>query len=244
MKYTLWLLVIFQIICHSFGAPRNKFAVFSVPTENTSYVALTFDDGPHQMLTPKLLDIFKEKNAKASFFVMGVKVGLHPEIVQRALREGHDVCNHAWNHPVLAKISYEDVSQQLQSTNQAIFNATKYIPHLMRPPYGNTNPKLNEYMQRQENLTAIMWSLDTNDWKRPNPNELIRKTLSRVKAGDIILCHDIHPGTINAMPALIDGLHAKGFKLVTVSTMLQAANDVNAAVGSRRLLRGIGGGDH
>lgn len=207
---------------------KNKHAIYSIPgTELVhppkGFVALTFDDGPHQILTPRLLDILKVKNVSATFFVMGIKVNMHPDIIKRQYEEGHEIGNHVWNHPVLSRLKYEDVTYQLQITNSAILNATKdYVPKVMRVPYGNSNPKLNDFIRRSENLTSIMWSLDTNDWKRPKPQEIVSKTLQRIKSGDIILCHDIHPGTIEAMPFLIDGLLEQGYMLVTVSKLIQS----------------------
>jgi peptidoglycan/xylan/chitin deacetylase (PgdA/CDA1 family) len=183
-------------------------------------VALTFDDGPHQMLTPKLLDILKEKNAKATFYVMGIKTQLHPDIVSRAHKEGHEVANHVWDHPVLSKLKYEEVQSQLSKTTLEIEKAMGDVPKTMRPPYGNTNPRLNNYITQASNLTVVIWSLDTLDWKRPAPEEITKKVAETIKAGDIILCHDIHPSTIAAMPGLIDAVRAKGFELLTVSQLM------------------------
>eukprot|EP01036_Dinobryon_divergens_P043048 gene43048-57260_t len=96
------------------------------------YVVLTFDDGPHAILTPKLLDILKEKKAKATFFVIGLKAKMHPDILRRISEEGHELANHSWNHPVLSKITPEDVHAQMEKTNKAIFDATKTTPSVMR----------------------------------------------------------------------------------------------------------------
>jgi len=186
-------------------------------------VALTFDDGPHQQLTPRLLDVLKAKNAKATFYVMGVKAGLHPDILARAVSEGHDVANHVWDHPVLTKISREEVHEQIDSTSKAIAKATHITPVSMRPPYGNTNARLNDFISSTENMAVVMWSLDTLDWKHPSPQELISKAMKRVKAGDVLLCHDIHAGTIEAIPGLIDQLQAAGYTLVPVSLLLNKA---------------------
>jgi len=151
-------------------------------------------------LTPKLLDILKEKHANVTFFVMGIKVVMHPTIVARANAEGHEIANHVWDHPVLSKIPREQVHIQLTKTNEAIKNALGFLPSVMRPPYGNTNPRLNAFITKNENLPVIMWSLDTNDWKRPPPDKIVQFLLDKVKPGDVILCHDMHPGTIEAMP--------------------------------------------
>lgn len=173
-------------------------AIYSVKSqeEGKNYIALTFDDGPHAILTPRLLDALKEKGAKATFFVMGVKVLKHKTVLQRAIAEGHEIANHVWNHPVLTKITYDSVYDQLWRTNDAIKSVLSIVPKTMRPPYGNTNAKLNSYIQQKGNMSVIMWSVDTLDWKRPEPKHIVELAVKRVKTGDIILCHDIHPGTI------------------------------------------------
>lgn len=91
----------------------------------------------------------------------------------------------------------------------------------MRPPYGNTNKKLNQYISDKERLSVIIWSLDTLDWKRPKPEDIVEKVVKNGKGGTVILCHDIHPGTIEAMPALIDKMKSKGYNFVTVSEMIK-----------------------
>ncbi len=198
-------------------------------------VALTFDDGPHQLLTPRLLDILKEKDAKATFFVIGVKTVLHPDILQRAKAEGHEVANHVWDHPVLSKMKYEEVSLQLDKTSDHIKRAIGSKPRTMRPLYGNTNPRLNNFITQSSNLTVVIWSLDTLDWKRPAPEEIVKKVAENVKPGDIILCHDIHPSTIAAMPGLIDAIKGKGLALQTVSQLLQSEYPHKIQLPTRRL---------
>jgi len=141
------------------------------------------------------------------------------------LDEGHEVANHAWNHPVLSKISYDEVSKQLQSTNKVLkqaINSNKGTNQIttMRPPYGNTNKKLNNYIQLHENLTVVMWSYDTNDWKRPGHTVILDPVLKNVKAGDVILCHDIHPGTIEAVPYIIDTMQSRGYAFASVKQMI------------------------
>jgi len=231
----LWLLLDVVLLARSLDW-GNSVSSVTVPASNGGkYVALTFDDGPHQILTPRLLDVLKARSAKVTFYVMGVKTLLpHAgEIMNRALAEGHEIGNHVWDHPVLAKISRDKVGEQLKRTSDAINQATGRLPQTMRPPYGNTNAKLNDWILRTSNMSVIVWSLDTNDWKHPAPEELVKRTLKKVKNGDIILMHDIHAGTIAAMPGLVDGLTKQGFKLVTVSELLK----VGGVAGPRPLLQ-------
>ena len=127
--------------------PVSTYYSVTLPPDE-KLVAITFDDGPHQHLTPRLLDILKAKNAKATFYVMGVKTALPHAgaILNRCLLEGHEIGNHVWDHPVLAKLPREQVSTQLQRTSQAIAALTKRTPLTMRPPYGNTNAKVCQVM--------------------------------------------------------------------------------------------------
>ena len=191
-------LIVILAIFLNFGAVASLNAIYSVKLkeDGQQMIALTFDDGPHGTLTPLLLDTLKEKGAKATFFVMGIKIAKHKSIIERAIAEGHEIANHVWNHPVLTKISKEAVFDQLLRTNLAIKEVLNVEPKTMRPPYGNQNGKLNAFIQDRGNLSVIMWSLDTLDWKRPPPQQIIDLTVSKAKYGDIILCHDIHPGTI------------------------------------------------
>ena len=207
-----------------FGQKDSKDVISSF-NPGGQYILLTFDDGPHAILTPKLLDILAQKKVKATFFVIGVKAKMHPKILSRMAAEGHEVANHSWNHPVLSSLDFPQVKAQMQKTNRAISDATGNIPSVMRPPYGNTNPTLNEYISKNESLKVILWSIDTKDWQRPDSKKIVDTVKSKAKPGDIILCHDIHPGTIEAMPGVIDALQEKGFEFVTVSQMLSFPDD-------------------
>jgi peptidoglycan/xylan/chitin deacetylase (PgdA/CDA1 family) len=108
-------------------------------------------------------------------------------------------------------------------TSYAIGNATNYSPKIMRPPYGNTNNGLNKYLESDEHLTVVLWSLDTLDWKRPKPADIVKQVVTKIKPGGIILCHDVHPGTIEAVPMFIDELQKQGYNFLTVSEMVERA---------------------
>lgn len=193
---------------------------FPKSKNNGKYLALTFDDGPHELLTPDLLDQLKKTNTKVTFFVMGVKAVIHPNILKRAHQEGHEIANHVWDHPVLSKIPWQEVDRQLKATSDAIYNATSAHPKVMRPPYGNTNNKLSRHISSDVQYPVIMWSLDTQDWRRPGSNEIVKRVLDKAEDGTVILCHDIHPGTIEAIPIIIEQMRKKGFEFKTVSELI------------------------
>ena len=187
------------------------------------YIAMTFDDGPSATLTPKLLDLLAAHHIKATFFVIGENVAEHPEIVARAAREGHEIASHSWSHPNLAKMSQESVRSQLQRTDDAIKGATGKSPTLMRPPYGSITEREKRWIHDEFGYDIILWDVDPLDWKRPGPAVVRNRILKETRPGSIVLSHDIHPGTIEAMPSTFDELEAKGFKFVTVSELIAMA---------------------
>jgi peptidoglycan/xylan/chitin deacetylase (PgdA/CDA1 family) len=187
------------------------------------YIALTFDDGPSATLTPKLLDLLAAHHIKATFFVIGENVAEHPDIVARAAREGHEIANHSWSHPNLAKMSDEGVRRQLWQTDEAIKGATGTRPTLLRPPYGSITEREKRWIHDEFGYQIVLWDVDPYDWKRPGPAVVRNRILQETRPGSIVLSHDIHPGTIEAMPSTFDALEAKGFKFVTVSELIRAA---------------------
>jgi len=184
------------------------------------YIALTFDDGPHATLTPKLLDVLKEKGVKATFFVLGQCVDANPAVLQRAVEEGHEVGNHSYDHKAFTKIGAAGVTSQIEKTNHVIEAATGKRPVIVRPPYGATNAKINKRLNEEFGLKVIMWDVDPLDWKVRNSAHVTSEILKGTKAGSIVLSHDIHATTIAAMSATIDALKEKGFQFVTVSELL------------------------
>src|SRR5437763_4212376 len=188
-----------------------------------SYIAMTFDDGPSATLTPKLLDLLAAHHIKATFFVIGENVVEHPEIVARAAHEGHEIGNHSWSHPNFGKMSDDGVRSQVQRTDDAIKGATGAPPTLLRPPYGSITARQKRWIHDQFGYQIILWDVDPYDWKRPGPSAVRNRILKETQPGSIVLSHDIHPGTIEAMPSTFDALEAKGFRFVTVSELIQAA---------------------
>jgi len=144
----------------------------------------------------------------------------HPEILQRAVADGHEIGNHSWDHKALNKQGEGGLRHELADTSAEIIKATGKPVTLMRPPYGATNARLNRAIEKEYGMKVILWSVDPLDWKRPGPQVVSQRILKETQPGAIILSHDIHPGTIEAMPATLDALLAKGYKFVTVSELL------------------------
>lgn len=183
-------------------------------------VALTFDDGPHPELTPRLLDILRQNGVRATFYVIGRNVAAYPDIARRIVAEGHEIANHSYNHPALTSLGAARLDQELASTSQIIERVTGRRPTNMRPPYGAINDRVRATILRDHGLDIIMWSCDPLDWKRPGAEVVRRRMVEGASPGGILLAHDIHPGTIEAVPGVIQDLKAKGYGFATVSQLL------------------------
>jgi peptidoglycan/xylan/chitin deacetylase (PgdA/CDA1 family) len=200
--------------------PRTAFSSIHV---DGPYIAMTFDDGPSATLTPKLLDLLAARQIKATFFVIGENVAEHPEIVARAAREGHEIGNHSWSHPNFARMTDAAIRSQLKRTDEAIANATGIRPKLLRPPYGAITARQKRWIHDELGYEIVLWDVDPLDWKRPGPAVVTSRIVRNTRSGSIVLSHDIHPGTIEAMSATLSQLQQKGFKFVTVSELIAMA---------------------
>lgn len=190
-----------------------------------NYVAITFDDGPHPQNTPRLLDMLRARNIKATFYVIGRSVELYPQIVRRTVAEGHEIGNHTHTHRLLSKLSDSEVRSELSRCQDAIGRAAGVRPRTMRPPYGGLLQRQRELVHAEFGYPTILWSVDPLDWKRPGPSVVTSRILSGTTAGGIVLAHDLHSQTVDAMPATLDGLLRRGFKFVTVSQLLAMKTD-------------------
>lgn len=179
--------------------------------------AITFDDGPGKH-TDRILSILEKYNARATFFVQGKNVAAYKSVMQRAVSLGNEIGNHTWSHVNLSGSSAGIIAQQINSTNAAVYNATGVYPRLYRPPYGAYNKTVLNCVP----MAAVMWSVDTLDWKTRSP----AKTLASVKRdtydGGIILMHDIHSPTADAVESVVRHLLMNNFQLVTVSELIEA----------------------
>ncbi|PAW63742.1 MAG: hypothetical protein B9S38_17070 [Verrucomicrobiia bacterium Tous-C4TDCM] len=184
------------------------------------YIAITFDDGPHPKNTPRLLDMLRERNIKATFYVIGRNVDLYPNVLRRTVSEGHEIGNHTYNHPILSKLGDSTVRDELTKCRDAVARAAGVKPRTLRPPYGALLQRQREWIHRELEYPTIMWSVDPLDWKRPGASVVTSRILSNTTPGAIVLAHDLHASTVDAMPATLDGLLRKGFKFVTVSQLL------------------------
>lgn len=194
--------------------------IYSQCVVENNAIAITFDDGPDPKNTPRLLDMLKERGIKATFFLVGKCAAEWPAIVKRMVDEGHEVGNHTWNHYQLTRLGESKVLNELQTTHDAIVKAGGVTPTLYRPPYGATRLSQQKLIHDHFDYTAVLWDVDPLDWKTPrSAAKTHERILKQTKAGSIILCHDIHTATVDAMPATLDDLKARGFQFVTVTQL-------------------------
>ena len=187
-------------------------------------VALTFDDGPNPTTTPQALDILKQYKAKATFFMVGQNISGNESIVKRVLKEGHEIGNHTWDHPVLTKLDLSQAQAEINQTTEALKKAAGIDVKITRPPYG----AINSSIQASVDQSFILWDIDSLDWKTHN-TAAIMEEVKKAQPGSIILMHDIHQTTINALPTVIQYLQSQGFTLVTVDELLNHHLDLHRA---------------
>lgn len=179
-------------------------------------VALTFDDGPNEKWTLQLLDGLKERDVQASFFLMGQNIPGNEVLVRRMKEEGHLIGNHSFRHIQLTKAGADVVCQAIEDTENLIEEITGARPAYLRPPYGDWNEELECRMD----MTTVLWTLDSLDWKLRNTDAIVRRVEKSVKNGDIILMHDVFPTSVEAALRLVDDLKAGGYHFVTVDELL------------------------
>ena len=187
-----------------------------------TYVALTFDDGPHPEYTGKILNILAEKNAPATFFIVGDRAELHPTLLRRMKQANCEIGNHTYSHVDLSKINNKEFLREIEKCNETIFNATGEYPKIYRPPFGRIS-KSNE-SSISDKMTKILWTVDSSDWTTSNSDKVADKVIKSVKNKSIVLMHDFYKQSVEALPKIIDTLREKGYEFVTVSQLKELSN--------------------
>jgi peptidoglycan/xylan/chitin deacetylase (PgdA/CDA1 family) len=214
--------------------PRNQWLVANRSRVNGARcVALTFDDGPDPVYTPKLLDLLREKDVKATFFVVGKRADQYPEIVRRASAEGHLVGNHTWSHyPLFCFLMPGRLRTEIERCTESVRRSCGFPPRFFRSPVGLRHPLLAPYLENA-GLEYISWSIRTLDTFTANSSILAQRILNKAASGDIILLHDHLPrGTaamLQALPRVIDELRERGFEFVLAGPREDAGGTLEAA---------------
>jgi peptidoglycan-N-acetylglucosamine deacetylase len=210
-------------------APASHVRGLFWPERFPGQAALTFDDGPHPVNTPKILDLLKRHGVKATFFVVGTHVRKHPELVRRIVAEGHTLGSHSEDHPDLAKVDRAEVVRQLDAV-QAAVNEALGQPHELkqvRPPYGSMDSVVKEVFLSRGSM-AVLWTVDSRDWRfqKNEDARIVRSVFAvadgiKVRGGPILM-HDIHPQTVRVLDEILTRLKRERLSLVTTGQLLQA----------------------
>jgi len=206
------------------AAQESEQGTISQPTPEPEYdpelpmLALTFDDGP-SAYTDRLLDYFAQYGGHGTFFVIGQQIDNRSDTVARITEEGHEIGGHSWDHKQLTKLDEYEILEQLRQTRAKIFEYTGVDAKLMRPPYGSFNDQVKTVCA-ELHVSLINWNVDTLDWQNRNADIVYDTIMRQARDGAIILCHDLHKTTVDAMERVIPALIEQGYQLVTVSQLL------------------------
>lgn len=185
------------------------------PKIRSKAVALSFDDGPSTVNTPKVLALLKQYQAHATFFVVGTRVKEGAEVLKQEVAQGCEIGNHTWDHANLAKLSMEKVDKQYDKTADLVKKLVGYDITLLRPPYG----AISAIMRKKLKHPMALWNTDTLDWKSKNTKAIMKEIKKNVKDGDIILMHDIHPTTVEALKKVLPWLVKNDYDILTISEL-------------------------
>ena len=180
-------------------------------------VALTFDDGPSESHTSRIVKCLKNNDARATFFVLGSRINTASAqtLIKSSVLNGNEIASHTYSHKWLPGLSAGQLQWEANETNKRIKAITGMEPELVRPPYGSISSTVSQNIH----APLILWSIDTLDWKSRNASKVIASVMGRVKDGDIILMHDIYQSTADAVDVIVPQLVNRGYQLVTVSEL-------------------------
>ena len=199
--------------------PKDEVELPAV-TPGSRVIALTFDDGPSAATTPRLLDILKGRNVKATFFVLGTLAERNPDIIKREAAEGHEIASHTPYHNQLTNLTYAQVRAEAVEMDRIFTEILGVVPPFTRPPYGAYNATVQDALHQP----LITWSIDPRDWADRNSDIVCNRVISAAFDGAIILVHDIHATTVDAVPCIVDNLRKQGYEFLTVSELAAMKN--------------------
>ncbi len=177
-------------------------------------VALTFDDGPYDRVTNRIVKALAKHDSRATFFVVGNRVERYADTMKNAYQQGNQIATHTFDHGDLSKMKKKQIRRELKRAFRVMKKINGENPTMLRPPYGNVNDKMRQTIQ----IPMIYWSVDTEDWASRNKAKILKRCKS-IKDGDIVLMHDLYPSTAAAVEKLVPKLCKKGFQLVTVEEL-------------------------
>ena len=192
----------------------DEVIVKNVIDPNKKVVAITFDDGP-SYYTEDIVNILKDNQAVATFFVLGNKVNIYHDVIKKAYSLGNEIGNHTYNHKWLSRLSTDEIIYQINRTNEEIKKIIGAYPTYLRPTYGSVNSRI----RNNTDMDIALWTVDPKDWKNKSPEDIANDILKKVDDEDIILLHDTHKRTVEALKILLPKLKEKGYQFVTLSEL-------------------------
>jgi peptidoglycan/xylan/chitin deacetylase (PgdA/CDA1 family) len=205
---------------------RVYYTAFNQGDPDRKLAALTFDDGPDPTYTPQILDILKREHVPATFFIIGSKAEKHPELIRREAAEGHDLGNHTYHHLELTQLNDDGLRFEIERTNQALTRILGGPTRWFRAPGCHYTARALR-MIHDLKMVRVDTSANSGDWARYGVGPIMRRTLSHLSPGDIILCHDRVPETVEALPKLIAAIRKRGYRFVTLADLaLRSQADV------------------
>ena len=211
----------FDVYCASENDPQ-RIVVHRKHENNEMKIALTFDDGPHPRYTPKILEILKKYNIKATFFTVGINAYYYPDTLKKVISDGHEIGNHTYTHPKVSKIEKGRLKKEIEDCEEILYELGEYKTNLFRPPEGMIDGDILNIINNLD-YDVILWDIDTRDWAHTPAKEIADKVIKNISSGDIILMHDYigyNSPTCDALELFIPELIKKGYKFVTVSELL------------------------
>lgn len=202
---------------NSYQSAASSFVLSSAVDPKGKFVALTYDDGPSNVITPLILDTLEKHGAKATFFVLGSRIEANHKPMQRAVKLGCEIGNHTYGHINLPSYDKKEIVAEISKTNKLVNKYTGVTPVLARAPGGSTS----SYSSKAVNMPFIYWSIDTRDWETMNTKAIVAHVKNEVRDGSIILMHDVYDATAEATEIIVPWLIKQGYQLVTVSELMQ-----------------------
>lgn len=205
--------------------------IYRTGNPKTHQVALTFDDGPSQEFTPLVLEILKEYNVPATFFLVGVHAERYPNIARRIAEEGHEIGNHTYRHLTMPTASNKTLYEEVIKATRVITQMTGEYPKYIRPPRGVYDARFRR-LSHVLGQKIVLWTISTRDWRYgTSAQAIVKRAVSQAKGGDIILFHDSgalvkneggdRSATVRALPLVIEGLRQKGLRIVPLGELLE-----------------------
>ena len=211
-------------------APTGQWCgrTFTGLSRGTKRLALTYDDGPNDPHTQRLLEVLAKHDVRATFFLIGRYTKQHPDIAREIVQAGHVVGNHTFTHPLLTFKSASEIRQELSACRSALQDAIGEHSNLFRPPFGGRRPAVLR-IAREMGLEPIMWNVTGYDWTAPPSAEIEQKVAKQIRGGDVILLHDgghkqmgaDRSQTVLATENLIKKYKAEAYEFLTIPQMME-----------------------